>query len=96
MKKPKPVLDFTTTADLYFKKESEKTLKMTIFKQKNQNRIFGVRVETLQMKHMNLKTNSGENEIKNYSRSKTHKNKNVNRADIYAHKKNWTSKLTGS
>jgi len=60
MKKTKPVLDFTTTADSYSKKECEKTSKMTIFKQKNQNRIFGVRVETLQMKHMNLSTNSGE------------------------------------
>ena len=30
------------------------------FEQKNQNRRFSVRVETLQVKHMNPSTNSGE------------------------------------
>ena len=96
IKKPKPVLDFTTTADSYSKRKCEKKSKMTIFEQKNQNRRFWDRVETLQVQiwisvHFLVK-----NEIKNFSRSKTHKSKNVEIGKIYAHKKNWTSKLTGS
>jgi len=38
MKKPKPVLDFSTPADSYSKKKCVKTSKMTILGQKNQNR----------------------------------------------------------
>ena len=96
IKKPKPVLDFTTTADSYSKRKCEKTSKMTIFEQQNQNRRFWVRVETLQVKIWISVQILVKNEIKNCSRSKTHKSKNVEGGKIYAHKKNWTSKLTGS
>ena len=96
IKKPKPVLDFTTRADSYSKRKCEKTSKMTIFEQQNQNRRFWVRVETLQVKIWISVQILVKNEIKNCSRSKTHKSKNVEGGKIYAHKKNWTSKLTGS
>ena len=80
-----------------FQKKCVKTSKMTILAQKNQNRRMWVWLTKLYKRNIYISVRFlGKIEIKNCSRSKTHKSKNVGGGNIYAHKKNWTSRLTGS